>query len=269
VRNYLKFNQPELQTLINLGLTLVQARVYLTLVHYSPLNVASISKISTVARPDVYRTLDSLKQSGLVEEIVGIPTMFQAVPIDKIIPALLQKKTQEHDKLKMETEKLLVSHKQKEQNINYQTGNGKFILIPEKQAIVNRISKAIEEAQKNIDSIFSWKRFTQGINGVYGEVANKACKRGIEFRIIVENPPERVNFDLADFCQKNPQFKMKFVSNCPKTILEIYDATEVFIVIDPDTGITESALWSNNQSLVALTQDYFNILWLTARDKPT
>ena len=88
----MKFNQSELQTLIDLGLTLSQARVYLTLVHFSPLNVASISTTPQVARPDVYRTLDKLKQLGTVEEIVGVPTKYQAFPIDKIIPLMLQKK---------------------------------------------------------------------------------------------------------------------------------------------------------------------------------
>ena len=99
------------------------------------------------------------------------------------------------------------------------------------------------------------------------KLRGKACKRGIEFRIIIENLPEKVN-GIENFCRKNPQVQIKFISSCPKTILEIYDATEVFIVIDSDTGITESALWSNNQSLVALTQDYFNMLWLNSKEKP-
>jgi hypothetical protein len=59
---------------------------------------------------------------------------------------------------------------------------------------------------------------------------------------------------------------------CPvpqKTVLGIYDRSEVFIVIDPEEGLFDSpALWSNNQSLISAIQDYFEMLWLTAMEDP-
>lgn len=196
------FQPSEIQTLVSLGLTSIQARVYLTLVEFGRLNEASISKMSKVARPDVYRNLSRLQQLGLIEEIVKVPTEFQAVPVNTL-SFLLQNKTHAYERLKFETEQLLVSFNEKQnQNNNHETENTKFILVPQKQAIINRISKAIEEAQNRIDSILSWKRFTQSIISTYAEIANKAWSRGIESRFIVENPTEGSNFSAFEFCRK-------------------------------------------------------------------
>jgi hypothetical protein len=55
----------------------------------------------------------------------------------------------------------------------------------------------------------------------------------------------------------------------PNTILSIYDNKEILIVLNPEKDLSESpALWSSNSSIVAAMQDYFDILWITAMEKP-
>jgi hypothetical protein len=47
------------------------------------------------------------------------------------------------------------------------------------------------------------------------------------------------------------------------------DEKEVFIIAEPTVELSESpALWSNNSSLVNIVEDYFEILWMTALEKP-
>ena len=61
---------------------------------------------------------------------------------------------------------------------------------------------------------------------------------------------------------------MRFLPGRPKTGIEIYDKKEVFIIIDPERGLLDSpVLWSNNQSLLTVVEDYFEILWLTAMEE--
>ena len=68
------------QTLIDLGLTLLQAKVYLALVQSGTLKVGTIAQVSKVARPDVYRTLQKLQDLGLIEKIITKPILFRATP---------------------------------------------------------------------------------------------------------------------------------------------------------------------------------------------
>ena len=52
----------EVQTLIDLGLTSLQARIYLALYQTGTSEAATISKVTKVARSDVYRTMYKLQQ---------------------------------------------------------------------------------------------------------------------------------------------------------------------------------------------------------------
>ena len=93
------------QLLIVLGLTLSQARIYLTLSHSGACTVKTISKFSQVAREHVYEVMPQLQDLGLVEKIIGTPSKFNATPIQEGLHTLFQRrtrKTREMQKQKME-----------------------------------------------------------------------------------------------------------------------------------------------------------------------
>lgn len=96
-----------IQALMKLGLTLLQATIYLALAKLGKAGVKKISKASNVARPDVYRVIPALGKIGLVEKIVATPTMYKAVPLKEGISILLQQKTDENIELQKKTKALL------------------------------------------------------------------------------------------------------------------------------------------------------------------
>jgi hypothetical protein len=50
--------------------------------------------------------------------------------------------------------------------------------------------------------------------------------------------------------------------------VSIYDGKEVLMKTSSTQGLEEShSLWSNNPSLLALAQGYFDVLWQTAKKK--
>jgi hypothetical protein len=93
--------------------------------------------------------------------------------------------------------------------------------------------------------------------------------KGVKFRIVVESPEEgRAAEQAMQFCGKSPFAGIRFLLSCPKTVIGIYDKSEGFVIIDPKEGLFDSpALWSNNQSLMSVVQDYFEVLWLTAMEE--
>ena len=58
----------DFQILVDLGLTLLQAKVFLALLVRGTSKVTEISQVSKVSRPDVYRSLSKLQEFGLVEK---------------------------------------------------------------------------------------------------------------------------------------------------------------------------------------------------------
>jgi sugar-specific transcriptional regulator TrmB len=70
-------------TIVELGLSPSQARVYLVLVESKNLTAQTIHTISGVARLDVYRVLGELEEAELVEEGFEYVTDFEGAKIFK------------------------------------------------------------------------------------------------------------------------------------------------------------------------------------------
>jgi sugar-specific transcriptional regulator TrmB len=258
------------QVLTQLGLTFLEARIYLALCEHGKLTAKELSNSTKKSRPDIYRVIAKLQRKGLVEKIIEKPAQFRAVPIDTGIVFLLERKKAEHVDLRVKTKLLLHEFKEKKVKTPLETESSHFVMIPQKEAVVKRIREAIEKSKKSVDIFLSWRRFAMGITSTFAESAQKAWDREVKFRIIVESPTERAGLELArQFCKKSPFCNIRFVSGAPKTVLGIYDRKKVFIVVDPEKGLFDSpALWSNNRSLVSAIQDYFEVLWLTSMEKP-
>jgi sugar-specific transcriptional regulator TrmB len=260
------FSEPQILT--DLGLTLKQARVYMALVESGSLKISTISKVSKVARPDVYRTLSKLQQLGLVEKIIITPLEYRATPINEGISRLLNTKTQQYEKVRAEA-KILLSTAKKEEPKKKQINTPQFVLIP-KRTVIERIKNAIEKAQLSVDAVLSWKRFSQGIISMFAESMEIALTKNVRIRFVIESPPEgKTSEQLVQLCGKKPFCRVRFMPHYPEAVFGIYDGKEIFMVIQSKTDLPSSpALWSNNPSLIGLAKDYFKILWLTSMEIP-
>jgi sugar-specific transcriptional regulator TrmB len=63
--------QDDIQTLTDLGLSLLQAKTYLNLAKLGKANVQTIAKASNVARQDIYRVMPKLQKLGLAEKFIS------------------------------------------------------------------------------------------------------------------------------------------------------------------------------------------------------
>ena len=102
-----------IQTLMKLGLTFLQATIYLTIVKLGKTGVRKISTVSNVARPDVYRIVRTLEKMGVVEKIVSTPTMYEAIPIKEVLAILLQQKIDQNVELQEQTKALITNFQEK------------------------------------------------------------------------------------------------------------------------------------------------------------
>jgi DNA-binding MarR family transcriptional regulator len=83
----------ETQTLSNLGLTISQATIYLSLIKFESATVKALCRVSSIARQDIYQALSDLYELGLVERIVDKPLRFRAIPIKNALEILQQHRT--------------------------------------------------------------------------------------------------------------------------------------------------------------------------------
>jgi sugar-specific transcriptional regulator TrmB len=259
----------ELQILIDLGLTLKQARVYMALFRSGHSKISAISKISKVARPDVYETLSKLQQIGLVEKVIETPLEYRATPMKEALSFLLRAKTVQYEKVRAETRLLLDTVKTERSKSANQIEVPQFVLIPKGRHFIERINTAIAKAQMSMDLLLSWKRFASGITSTFAESMESAWAKNVKIRLLIESPSKsKTAKQLLQFFSEKPFCQIKIVRHCPTIVMGIYDKEEVFLVVNPETDLRDSpALWSNNSSLITLAEDYFELLWLTAIEK--
>ncbi len=104
------------QTLVALGLTVLQARAYLNLVKIGTARAGIISKFSGVGRQDIYRILTELQDLGLVKKIFTMPTEFEPMPIEQGLSLLLKHRDDETSKLRKEATLLSLDGEQIKSN---------------------------------------------------------------------------------------------------------------------------------------------------------
>ena len=252
---------------MGLGLTSCQAKVYLTLCHFGVADAKTVSHYAGVPRQDFYRIVSALEELGLVEQIISRPFTFKAIPIDRGTSLLLERRKLETERLEKKINDILENFEINNNRVLH-LGEPMFVLISGKGSVVERSRKFIEKAKSSIDAVSSWKRFSQFFD--FEDGMENAWSRGVKCRFVTEKPTKnKASGFIRDFCDKNTFCEVRFVPSLPKTMLNIYDRKELLLIIDPEAELSEShALWSNNYSLLAAMQDYFENLWITALKEP-
>lgn len=255
----------EVQTLTHLGLTCWQARVYLALAQSGMATAKKISRVSGIPRQHIYSAVFALQELGLVEKIIAIPLMFKAAPIQDGLSILMDRKARETLELRTKTRELLQKLKKSNTRETLKEEWPQFVLIPKDKAGFKKRKKAFENAQKSIDVITSWRKHASVLLN-YTEILDNALKRGVTIRVITEKPKdENSSLKIEQNIQANLPHKVRYICNPLSAETAIYDKKEVFIDVSVSRSYGECpALWSNNPCLLAIVQDYFEMMWLTA-----
>ncbi len=265
----LELRNHEIQTLNELGLSVLQARAYLALIRLGSAKVKTIAKFSSVARSDLYRTLTSLQELGLVEKVIAAPLQFRAIPLDQGLLLLLKSRTKEEKKIRSKTLQLIREFKASSKAVSSEADDSKFVLVPSGNLLLEKVSAAIAQSHMHIDLLVSWKQFSPGINDAFTESVDDALSRNVKFRLIVEATAKASDTKrLAQLCKKKPDCQFRFIPKSPDYVFGVFDKKRVLLIVDPEATMADSpAFWTNNKSLVSLIHDYFEMLWFISSEK--
>jgi len=231
-------------------------------------SVKEISKFSNVAREPIYRVLPRLQKLGLVEKEIAWPTRFSAITLDDAVTVLLGRRNKETLDLK-EKVQLLLRLKSRKAEMEFLEEKFEFLLVPAKKRLVSKLEDAIGRTQKCICILTSNERLL-GMVDIFSAAIEKALSRGVKIRIITSKSERVLSPTILEFGNNNSRIEIKYALSDPKYAATIIDEREVMIITKPSAELCceSSALWSNNSSLVNIVEDYFEILWMVALEKP-
>ena len=171
------------EILTRLGLTPLQAEVYLTLAQMDKATIRTLSSILKIDRANVHRVLTRLQELELVKKLLTNPNIFKALPAIEGIQMLLDRKEADDKEIKMQTKELLKKYKNTYQSA-VDEKNCEFALIPDGQFVKRKVAEMISSNQKTHEVIIYWSDFASDINAVVA-MWKKVLLKDIKMRIIV------------------------------------------------------------------------------------
>ncbi|MGD6805795.1 MAG: TrmB family transcriptional regulator [Candidatus Bathyarchaeia archaeon] len=251
-----------IQTLVNLGLTVLQAKVYLALITIGPATGRVTAKTANVASQDVYRILTELQEKGLVEKIIAKPNRYKPTSIKDGVAHLLKQKAEEQNENEQKAEELVDNFTRN--NLENTTLNeSEFVMITTKDANTRRVNEGANRTMRNVDVIDSWDSFKYCIL-VYAEQIEKGAKRNVKFRYITDKPKKgEATPKIFQTWKKKGWAELRHIPTQPPTSIRIEDGKQVTLCIAPAAkhSLEAPSLFSDNPCLVATLQKYFEVLW--------
>jgi sugar-specific transcriptional regulator TrmB len=256
------------QTLMKLGLTVLQTKIYLTIIELQESEAINISRYSNVARPDVYRVMPTLEKIGLVEKIIASPTRYRATPIEETCNILLQRKKKEFTNINLETALLIKNKMDKKIVDEIEFPREEFRLISSKTLLLKKLKIENSTIKNSINCVGDWN-VVRGLMFDHIEIYERALNKGVKIRIVTEkgNNFESAHKKILLKLNNHPLFKIKYVTPPISIRMAIYDMKKAHMCINSysDSDITPS-LWSNNPQFVKLIAAYFEEMWNQAED---
>ncbi len=248
-----------IQTLMKLGLTVVQAKTYLTIVVLKKASAMKISTVSKIVRPDVYRVLPVLENMGLVRKISTTPTQFEATPLKQGCAILLHRKKDEYSQIVQDTTSLIDDFYKPPGNLQ-ETVDNNFVLVSSDKLLLEKLLIENSNAKTTIDVVGHWFAIRPLVFG-YRQIFPKALKRGIRIRILTEKPTDEKIGDIIN----NPLFEMRVLNETVPIKAVIYDGKSANMCVGTSNinDITPS-LWSGNPAFVKVVTTYFENIWSEA-----
>ena len=245
------------KTLLDLGLTPTQAKVYLTLVSLGKANIKKIHEQADLDRSDTYRVIGQLLDLGLIEKIIESPVKYRSMPLKEGLTALLRRKDEEHKQLRADTKILLKENLSL--HVPIENCFDQIIVIPPDTLHRNRFQNTLANAQRSLDSIYCLEGIQKTVlEGAYAH--KKALKRGIKIRYVIDKakPLDEIQKIIAPLSRLG-DITVRCLPNLP-IYFGIIDSKELFVILTPSPQpISSVCLWSNNKPIIDVFQTYFDL----------
>ncbi len=260
-----------IQALMDLGLSLLQAKIYLTLSSFENAPIKTISKASSIAKQDIYRIMPTLQKMGLVEKILAAPIRYQAIPLKSGMAVLFQNKTKEYHELKNKTTSALNTLQERDAIEVFQNEpkdeEDQLLITSETTLLLKKLEKENRTAQKSIDTSGTWKELKPALYNYLQWEFRKIMKKGVKIRVITEEHEKDKSIQRTiKALEKDPLFKIRYVTAPIMLRTAIYDKKHVNMYLGTSSEDLVPSLWSNNSRLVKIMSDNFEELWNTARE---
>lgn len=257
--------------LCDFGLTLNQAKVYVTIVKLGSVQVGEIAKHAQVRREDIYRALPRLEELGLIEKSLGAPVKIHALPLEETLHMLIKRRQDEVSKkmsqLNASADEFLRQYKTHQREPEKESEEAAlFSLITGREPVSAKVSTLIKNSRKQIDIVSTRDSLARFLH-MNSDLFKKAGRSGVTIRVVTETPREEDpirKLIKQNISPAREVIDLRHIDSLPGHYM-IFDAKEALISASAKVGISESSsLYTKNSGLVEVLQKNFGDVWFFA-----
>lgn len=263
--------EESIQILQKLGLSRMQARIWLTIFQLGEANVTEISKTARIDRSESFKVIKKLQELGLIDELIGFPKKFRVTPIQDGLSVLLLSKEKEYRMLR----KKVMSFTQNTNHVEFSKDSivqkRDIVLLENKKRVRLFLDDLVSKAKKSIDLSGDWQGF-RGAIAHNSDTCLTRLQKKVHLRVVISRPDrEIVVSEIFQFLKENPNVELRFFDKSETPVfLWIVDCAQIVMPTITQTNFEENEgnvsplIFSNAHPLIQVGQMYFDSIWSTA-----
>ena len=251
--------------LCKLGLTALQAKIYLLLYETGRTKIQTLARIANVDRANTYQILWQLQKKGIVETIVGTPTLYQAVSLQEASAALLAQKKREFERVVETSKELLQENAEREQKLpDLSVPQISFVSYGNSMAS-KKIVLAWTNVQRLAELYLEEPSFAEALEWPWVlNIWKKAMNRGVKVRVITQNLQEKsdcLSRSLSSL-EKNRNFEIRYTTSAIICQCICLDEKETWLFVDKiNTHDQAQSIMLRHKGLGKMAHSLFEMLW--------
>lgn len=242
-----------------MGLTCVQAKIYIALTHLGEASIGTVAKSTQTARQHLYEPLEKLEKTGLIKKIISNPPKYSVLPIENAVNTLMEIRNKENCELQNKATKLIKSLKEKQTTQQHQKET-KTVSISGRKTFRRHSKEMLNNIQSSFDGLGNFKVFRRGFEGDSLSFI-KALNRGVSFRHIISEPISEQTILGDENLREKPLWQVRIAPKPTPCNIFIFDKQTVVISATLNMIKDYSFYKSNCASFLCLAQTYFDMLW--------
>jgi sugar-specific transcriptional regulator TrmB/CBS domain-containing protein len=277
-RDMVKLDEKRLSEILReLGLSKREADIYVYLSRKGPQKAHSVAVHLDIDRAQMYRSLTSLQEKGIVELTIEAPKRYIAVPIESLLKSYIDDKKSEVTRIETEKDDIInyfksISAREPEYPM------AKFQVITGRSGIHTKISEMVNQAQKEVLSLTtSIGLIQEDLAGILDAIIESVReKKDVQFRMLANVTNENLKIMKATVkritvkktnaewrhIDLGSKFYPRFViKDDEEVILYMISKGELSTPVQEDTG-----LWVTSRMFVSTLKSSFEEIWRNAID---
>ncbi len=235
------------RTLINLGLTENESKIYLALLKLGEVRVSALSKETEINRSLIYRILESLQRKGLISEVIKENRSYFSANSPKNLRKMLEEKEQDLDEI---LPSLLQIGKEKQESMHVEVYSGL-------RGVKTVLRDQLEEV-KEFYVLGAGKEFASLTEHFYDQYYTIRIERKIMQKILLKADAKERLQKIA----QSPYSEVRVLDPDYKVPMAVVVYREKVALI---SWADKKVIVINSKNVTEGFKEQFNILWKNAK----